>query len=289
MVFESLLSPKSAERYPWVTLLLGFICSSIAIFLGNYIFPNHASLAIVALTTLFFVPLFYLTMIYEEQKDVSTEKGERGLLKEHSKAISFFIFLFIGMMFAFMLWYMIFSSFPGMGVNSESIFQVQSDTIRSINGKAIDNKVSITLDYAVNIFENNIKVMIFCILFSFVFGAGAIFIITWNASVIGLAAGKYAMTIIGATTGSIAVAVMQGTGCALTRYLTHGIPEILAYFIAGLAGGIISVALVKHNFGTKEFEKIMIDATTLILISIGVVFIATIIEVFVTPLFICRL
>ena len=67
------------------------------------------------------------------------------------------------------------------------------------------------------------------------------------------------------------------------RYFIHGIPEVLAYFVAALSGGIISVALMKHDFGTKNFEKIVLDASNLLLLAIGLLFIAAIIEVYVTP------
>jgi len=70
----------------------------------------------------------------------------------------------------------------------------------------------------------------------------------------------------------------------LTRYLVHGIPEIVAYFIAGLAGGIISVAVVKHDFFSKKFNQVMADSSDLILIALGVVLLAAVLEAYVTPL-----
>jgi uncharacterized membrane protein SpoIIM required for sporulation len=54
--------------------------------------------------------------------------------------------------------------------------------------------------------------------------------------------------------------------------------------IAGLAGGIISVAVIRKDFSTDNFQKIMFDAALLLLLAIGVVFIAALIETFVTPL-----
>ena len=284
MVFESLLSPKFAEKRSWATFFLGFFCTSIAIFLGTYIFPQNASLAIVALTTLFFIPLFYRTMIYEEQKDVLLESGEKSLLKEHSGAIKFFIFIFLGMTLAFMLWYVIFSTTSVLNMDAEEIFQVQGNTINQINAKVTSTYLKQSFNHGVAIFENNIKVMIFCILFSFMYGAGAIFILTWNASVIGLALGKYALSIVAGTVGIAGLVYAEATGCALTRYLIHGIPEIMGYFVAGLAGGIISVAIIKHDFGTDKFEKIMLDASLLMIIAVVIIFVAMLIEVVITPL-----
>ena len=40
------------------------------------------------------------------------------------------------------------------------------------------------------IFLNNIRVLFLCIIFAFIYGAGAIFILTWNASIVGVAIGN---------------------------------------------------------------------------------------------------
>jgi len=67
------------------------------------------------------------------------------------------------------------------------------------------------------------------------------------------------------------------------RYIVHGIPEITAYFVAGLAGGIISVAVIRHDFGTDKFRKILMDSVDLIVIAILLLVFSAIVEVFVTP------
>jgi len=63
--------------------------------------------------------------------------------------------------------------------------------------------------------------------------------------------------------------------------LIHGFFEIAAYFIAGLAGGIISIALIKHNL--KE-RRVLVDSLDLILISLAMLLVAALIEVFITPI-----
>ena len=47
----------------------------------------------------------------------------------------------------------------------------------------------------------------------------------------------------------------------IMRYMTHGFFEILAYFIGGLAGGIVSIALIKHNL---QENRVLIDSLDLI-------------------------
>ena len=80
------------------------------------------------------------------------------------------------------------------------------------------------------------------------------------------------------------IGYLQLTSIGLLKYMTHGIPEIAAYFIGALASGIISFALVKHDYKSKHFKRIIGDGIDLILISILILFIAGLIEIFVTPI-----
>ena len=58
----------------------------------------------------------------------------------------------------------------------------------------------------------------------------------------------------------------------------------MAYFTAGLAGGIISVAVMRHDFGTKKFENILLDSSSLIIVSLSLLIAAALLEVYITPL-----
>jgi uncharacterized membrane protein SpoIIM required for sporulation len=118
------------------------------------------------------------------------------------------------------------------------------------------------------------------------YGAGAIFILTWNASVISTAIGNIIRTNIAShtVTGFSKISsYFQIISLAILRYMIHGIPEIVAYFVAGLAGGIISVAAINEKFGTRKFEKIVLDSSDLILISVLILILAALIEVYITP------
>ena len=63
--------------------------------------------------------------------------------------------------------------------------------------------------------------------------------------------------------------------------MIHGILEITAYFIIALAGGILSMALIKKDL---SYDAIMTDVLDLVLISIGFLLVGGIVEVYVTPL-----
>ncbi len=279
------MNPFKAETHPKRMFFIGLIYSSIAIVLSLWIFNQYASLVMVFFTVLAATPLIYNTIKSEEQKDL-TDMPEKKLLKEHSKALSFFMYLFLGITLSCALWYVF---IPQSWLSN--LFGVQTQTIVDINSSVLKfGSTGFFVQFVKvfsRIFFNNLKVLIFCILFAFIYGVGAIFILTWNASVIGVAIGNFIRSGI-AKTGSFGFSTLSNyfhvISIGLLRYSIHGIPEILAYFTAGLAGGIISIAVIKHDFGTRKFEKIILDSSDLLLLSLGLLFLAAILEVFITPL-----
>ncbi len=281
MVLESLMSPAQAERKPWDLLILGFVYASVALFLALWVFEEYASLVMIFLTSVGIIPLFFSTVQYEEEKHL-TVSGERDLIREHSKAFVFLMCLFLGASVAYAFWYTVLPA----GV-TEGLYSAQSQTITSLNQKVTGNAADV--DILTRIFLNNVKVMVFCIIFSFVYGTGAIFILMWNASVIGVALGNFFRSNIAEYAGAVgmqkASSYFYVVSMSVMRYAIHGIPEILAYIIGGLAGGIISVAIIRKDYKTNNFERIVLDASDLILIAMAVLFVAALVEVYVTPVF----
>lgn len=284
MVLESLISAFKGVKRPSHLIVYGFGVATIALFLAFWVFAEHASIVFVFLAVMAILPLMYNIIKDEEKKDVS-DFHEVALLKEHSKAIMAFMALFLGITLAVALWYVITPA-----DTNAVMFSSQVNTINQINGRVTGLATGDgagSLGAFSRIFFNNVKVLIFCVLFSFLYGAGAIFILSWNASVIGVAIGNYIRSNIAA------IAVESGmTNAAsyftvisigLFKYVIHGVPEILAYFVAALAGGIISVGVIRHDFKGRKFEHIILDTADLLLISLIIIFLAAVLEVWVTP------
>lgn len=280
MVLESLISPFKAERQPWEMFFIGFLYSSVAIFLSLWIFKESASLVMVFLTVLATVPLLYQVIKLEEEKDLSSKK-ESLLLKEHGRVLAFLMFMFLGITLSFTVWYVF---LPEEVV--QHTFFTQTQTIVDISNKVTGTVTKTTLFS--KIFLNNVKVLAFCILFAFLYGVGSIFVLVWNASVIGTAMGNFIRSHLSGyaqTFGFVSVAkYFHVFSLSLLRYIVHGTPEILAYFVGGLAGGIISIAVIRHDFRTKKFDKVIMDSADLLIIAIVLLFIAALLEVYVTPL-----
>ncbi|MAG50570.1 hypothetical protein CL621_02935 [archaeon] len=281
MVLESLVNPLKAERQPYEMFFIGLLYASIAIFLSIWIFKEYSSLVMVFLTVFACVPLMYSTLKLEEKKDIEIT-GERRLLREHGKALKFFVFLFMGFVIAFSIWYIV---LPAELV--QTVFGIQTQTIEAINARLTGGSINLANTFS-QIFFNNLKVLLFCVFFSFFYGAGAIFILTWNASVISAAIGNFIRNNLAASAQLFGISKIWSYfhvfSLGLLRYFIHGIPEILAYFIGGLSGGIISVAIIRHNLSGGNFRKVFSDSLDLLVIAVFFLFIAALIEVFITPL-----
>jgi uncharacterized membrane protein SpoIIM required for sporulation len=281
MVLEALTNPLKAEHRPWQMLFLGFMYASVGILLSMWIFYKYSSLIMIFLTVFACMPIVYNTIKFEERKDEEEER-ELVLLKEHWKALSVFMWLFLGITVAIVVWY-IFLPEKHLSV----LFSTQTETFRMINTGATG--MATQLDSFTKILLNNLKVLMFCILFSFIYGLGAIFILAWNASVIGVAIGMLIRTELAKLSGVVGMAKVAAYFTTFSfgflRYSLHGVLEIFAYFIGGLAGGIISVAIIRHSIGTKKFEHVLWDSSDLIIISVLVLVVAAFVEVFITPVF----
>jgi len=281
MVLESLLNPLKAEKTPWEMFFIGIFYSSIAILLSLWIFRDEASLIMVFLTVMACIPIVYNTMKLEEGKDLVIDK-ESQLLKEHNKAIMFLIFLFSGITISFVVWYV----FLPLDILN-TVFNTQTTTIQAINSQVSGNAFQQFSTFT-KILLNNIKVLAFALLFAFIYGSGAIFILTWNASVIGTAMGDFIRSNLGQYANTIGFTKFSAyfgvVSLGVLRYSIHGIPEILAYFYGGLAGGIISVAIVKGHYKEEKFSRVLFDVSELLVIAISFLLVAGLLEVYVTPL-----
>ncbi len=270
MVLETLISPRKAEREPWEMFFIGLIYATVAIFISLWVFEQYASLVMVFFTVFASIHVIHGAMVMEEKRDLAVNK-ESLLLKGHARALAFFMFLFLGFIVAYSIWYLI---LPADTVNN--LFSVQTLTINDVNSRVTGGSVSGTI--LGKIFFNNIKVMLIALFFSFFYGAGAIFVLSWNASVIAAAMGNFFR--VNVMNNHAVVAYTN----SLLRYMVHGIPEILAYFVAGLAGGIISIAIARHDVRSPHFKMVLMDSIDLIFIAVFLLIIAALLEVFVTPM-----
>ena len=283
-MLESIINPKRVEKGPWKMFFIGLIYASLSILLVSWFFnkdpilSQYSGMIVVTFCVMFSLPFMYFIIRQEERQDEETE-GLLGMWKVHRDAIFAFVWLFFGFIVAFSFWYIV--------LQNSVLFNAQIETYCMINSPGGIEDCVTRYDFPqqisstgaatskirfLSIIQNNIYVMIFTLIFSLIFGAGAIFILAWNASVISAAIGiftKYQVSNI---------------PLGIARYMIHGFPEITAYFITALAGGIFGIGVVRNGFRSPRFLKVIENVVILLFVAIIILVLAAVIEVYFTPI-----
>ncbi|MFT4309498.1 MAG: stage II sporulation protein M [Candidatus Woesearchaeota archaeon] len=285
MVLEALIGWREAEHNSWKIFLLGLLYASIGLLLSYWVFYKYSSMVMIFLTVLASAHIMHKLVEIEERVAEKTN-NETKILWHHARALKAFMALFLGFVIAYTFWYGVLD-YQTTGV----LFDAQvseyrrialgitgASTIQCAPGEAICGLERFNL-----IFGNNMKVLLFALLFGFFYGYGAIFVLTWNASVVAVAAGitwKDSMLMNPGILNSITAFITS-----LLQYALHGIPEMLAFFMAALASGILGAGIIRKTWKDPEvFRRIIVDFLELGALSAIILLIAAILEVWVTPL-----
>src|SRR3989339_547967 len=267
-MFESIVNPKRMDKGPLKMLFIGLIYATLSLgivkfaFSGDPVLSQYSGMIVVTFCVMFSLPFMYFLIKQEEEEDEVVE-GFFRVWKMHSDAVYSFMFLFLGFVLAFSFWYII--------IGDSTLFNAQIETYCMINSpgniegcvEKYDFSQKITGTGAatkemrlLSIIENNIYVMIFTLIFSLIFGAVGIFT---NYSLSGIPMG-------------------------IVRYMIHGFPEIAAYFITALAGGIFGVGAIRNGFKSQKFLRVVENSIILLFIAIIIIIVAGFIEVYFTPI-----
>ncbi|MDD2531296.1 MAG: hypothetical protein PHY04_02810 [Candidatus ainarchaeum sp.] len=275
MVLESVIGVKNIKSHPvFIFFLTLFICAG-SIFFAELIFPAHASVLSVAFITIGLVPLVY-NILSEETGEEFNCKGSicATFFARHFNLIMIYVWIFLGIIVAFAFYYSFLPVTLRASLFEEQIksFCIISGSSSCVNGvpfsiagrslafglNACSGLNSTVESCALFIFENNAGVLLFTILLSVLYGVGAIFIIAWNASILGVFFGE---TII---VGD----VVRWLSMIQSMLIGHGPPELMGYVFGALAGGVLSAMVAKREFFTHKSSIIIKDVLFLSLLAI---------------------
>ncbi|MBI4163212.1 MAG: stage II sporulation protein M [Candidatus Aenigmarchaeota archaeon] len=273
MVLESILNPKNAEDKPWHIFVIAFIYTFIGVFFAHQLFPNQSSTLAVAIITILFIPFFENLFELEEEKDDAAVKGgkKQNIFGRHKQAISVFSSFFMGIIVAM--------TFIFIFMPTVNVFTLQAQTIEGFSGRVVSDTTGAVVDQGdfTRFFVNNTGVMILIFVMSLMLGAGAIFVLVWNASVIAVYVGLIVKSL--ASNGlNLTTAYLYGVPVGLGSIALHGIPEIAAYFVAGISGGILGVGVIREKLNSKEFHFIFKDSLVFLAIAEILIIAAAFIE-----------
>ncbi|MEM4257369.1 MAG: stage II sporulation protein M [Candidatus Diapherotrites archaeon] len=280
MVLESLTSVNEVQKQPAYLFVVSFIVSVVGVLMAYNTFPQSSSVLAISFASLALMPFIHSLFKREESK-IALDQTTKRFLAENFEVVRVYAWLFVGMVFAYVFMGVFFpesnencSGLSCMIPVKKFFFAEQKFVYSSITGNVIaekecfnENTKSFDACFEL-IFKNNMWVMVMALIFSLVWGAGALFLLGWNASVIGL----FIATEINSHSFEAGVA-------RAISYLPHGIPEITAYFLAAIAGGIISAAISKSRFKPHEVRTIILDAGLLVLLATIALAIGALVEV----------
>ena len=285
-MLESFVNFKDIDKAPWMIFIWGAVLASVGILASsNLWFHINVGGVSVNLTGLFAVmftiipAVFFVTQMIKkeealEEDYIKKHYHESKFFERHVKDFVILLYFFAGVTLAFAFWYVV---MPPLSAFLASYMPFLSNIIPpQANGDAFIPQVAKInemrgLTGAVTglhpnflpILFNNITVMIFSFGFSLVLGAGAVFIIVWNASVLGVAIGKDA-------TGLFDIPLLS------SLYVLHGVPEIAGYVAAALAGGLLSAAIIRGHW--KRMVNVAYDAMLIILFALFSIVMGALIE-----------
>ncbi len=281
MVLESLFSSTEILQHPVGMLFIAVLVGSASLWTAYLTFPGSASVLAIAFLTIALVPVIHRIFTTEEKREAERPGYAALFVARHFNVVKVYAFFFIGLVLTYALWYSVMPEQERGIVFSEqektlgSIGQLRETLTGQFTASASACKSNPVCWFEV-IFFNNAFVLVLAIAFSFLYGAGAVFLVGWNASVIGVLIGKDIIQASAASSnlfGGVAVGLYNALGL-----IPHGLFESLGYFLGAIAGGIVGAAISKRRHLRGEMTLISKDITVMLFYSVGLLIIGALIE-----------
>ncbi|MEK6938662.1 MAG: stage II sporulation protein M [Nanoarchaeota archaeon] len=273
MVLEHIFPEDWLEHKGRYAFVLGVIYAVVGIVIASILFPGDPALVGVALTSMLLLPELYKIFDIEERQESMEQKVTLGgLWKDDVDVIKIYIFIFLGILIVYALSTMV---LPQMQANSLFREQLEIRYGQGFSGSATSGIFSSDLFWG--LLSNNFLVLIACFILALLAGDGAIFMISWNASVWG--------TIFGLTAKNAAAFSGQNYfylfGLIMLIVFPHMITEALSYFLAAISGSIISKDVVSENFASNRFFEVFGFNFYLLIFALMFLVLGALIETFV--------
>ena len=265
-MLEQLFNTELATRRPAISFLFGAVFSLIGLGVSMLFFRSSVSVSMIFLTTLLLVPMLVKLIDLEEARE--RKYGTKNFFHNHKDVAEVYFFTFLGVFAGYLL--------IGLFASQLNMFQFQNDILlgqEGIDDDAVASFYQVGEVDVVNIISNNLLVVSIAFVLSFFYGASAIFLLVLNASVFA----RFTLFLI----DKLSTSALAGIKI-VSFMLIHLTPELTGFFLAAMAGGVVSKALMAEKRGTKRFSNVMKDAALLLLCSFCLIVIAAVLEAYVT-------
>jgi len=271
LVLEHIFPEDWLENKGRYAFILGVIYSIVGILIAGLLFPGDPALVAVAFTSLLLLPeLYKIFSIEERQERMEQGVSLRAIWRDDSDIVRIYIFLFLGILLVYSVGTMLLPSFQ-----SNNLFREQLEIRfgQGFSGDAVAFSGSLFLD----LLSNNFLVLIACFILALLSGDGAIFLITWNASVWGTIFGitaKNAASFSGSSPFYFFVIIMLVV-------FPHMILEGMSYFLASISGSVISKDVLLEKFASDRFLEVFSFNMYLLVFALIFLILGALVETFV--------
>lgn len=278
MVLEHIFPEDWLERKGIYAFLLGVGYSIIGVLIGSILFPGDPALVAVAFTSMLLLPeLYKIFSIEERQESLEQRVSLRSIWRNDIEVIRIYIFLFLGIMLVYSIGTIL---LPELQANNLFREQLEirfgqgfagSATAGSATGEIFSSGLFFVL------LTNNFLVLMACFILALLAGDGAIFLISWNASVWG--------TIFGLTAKNAALFSGQHPlyffALIMAIVFPHMIIEAISYFLAAISGSVISKDVLLEQFASERFFEVFGFNLYLLLFALLFLLLGAVVETFV--------
>ncbi len=287
MVLEHIFPEDWLEKKGRYAFLLGVIYSFVGIGLAWILFRNDPALVAVAFTSLLLLPELYKIFSIEERREsMETDFSIKTLWRDDIDIIRIYFFLFLGIMFSYSAMTLTMDS-----LQTNSLFREQleirfgSDLPVSAGeggqgldySNIVDFPGTFSMDLFYGLLSNNFLVLLACFIMALLTGDGAVFLISWNASVWGTIFGITAKGAATFTGGSTIVLFLL----VLAIVFPHMMIEALSYFLAAISGSVISKDVILEKFASERFFEVFGLNLYLLLVALFFLLLGAVVETWV--------
>ena len=279
MVLERLVPENFAEKKLWYAFFFGVVYSIIGIFVASILFPSDPSLVAVAFTAILLIPT--IRKIYSiEERQIKDERkfSFKAIFKNHNDFVKFYLLIMLGIFIVYSISAIILPSFQ---INSLFREQLELRGAGAVDGNAISiGGLEFSQSLFWSLLSNNIIVLIACVIMAFLTGDGAIFLLTWNASLWGTIFGVTARNAGFFTNTHPAIFL----GLILLIVLPHAFLEILGYIVGAISGGLMSndIELELGESRKEQYQgKFWKTVIVILIIAIIIIIIGAVVETYV--------
>jgi len=261
MVLEQFIDKKWVLSHLTFVFLISAVFVFVAFAVGELFFPGE-SVATILLVAILLTPSLHHLIVIEEKIE---SKGGSEFWRKHKIIFKCYIGAFFGILAGFLVLGMI----NPLALNYQNI-QLE---LEHLNQGTIDNflqnRYVPSPSIAMSVFTHNLQFLMLGFAVSIFYGAGAVFLIVFNASF-------FASFVIGLMNRFVEGVQLAGIS------LVHLLPESAGFILAAIAGATLSRALIHEKVKDQKFRNVLQNVVKMLVVAIVLIFIGAFIETYVT-------